>query len=198
MTIDDPLTDLLPDFVQEATVGPAPWDPNDIMAYFNFWELYDLKPGDVVSLSDGLIDRTYTVEDLAVTSVDMEVDTISGTAEVGAVVHVWPHAFPEYELQPTTGEDGTWQADFAAVGLDLLEGMCGRAEIRDEMGNSTAVDWCTPPPPPIPFIWADPNADYINGWNWPEGNTVTANLYDSDDTHVFSAEQVAGPDSGVG
>jgi hypothetical protein len=30
------------------------------------------------------------------------------------------------------------------VSFDLVSGMCGRAEVRDKVGNRTAVDWCAP------------------------------------------------------
>jgi hypothetical protein len=39
---------------------------------------------------------------------------------------------------------GKWLADFDAVGFDLVSGMCGRAEVRDAIGNRTAAEWCIP------------------------------------------------------
>jgi len=172
LAINDP-----PDFTQAATVGPAPWDPNDIMAYFEFAGLYDLKPGDVVTLSGSGMERHHTVRNLAVTEVNAATDTVAGLADEGALVHAWVHGFGELELQPTVGEDGTWLADFASLGLDLQEGMCGRAEIRDDLGNATAVDWCVPPPPRILVQISD---DWFEGQNFSPNSQQTYEIYESD------------------
>ena len=49
-----------------------------------------------------------------------------------------------------------------------------------------------------PYIWADPSAEYINGWDWGVGDSITIKLYDQSDHLLFSGEQVARSDSGVG
>jgi hypothetical protein len=136
LSINDP-----PDYTQTVTVGPAPWDPNDIMAFFDFGALYNLKPGDVVRLSGSGIDRVHTVQYLTITGVDAEANTVSGAADPGALVHAWIHGIDGSDMEMIV-DGGTWLADFDEVGYDLQAGMCGRAEIRDEAGNSTAVDWC--------------------------------------------------------
>jgi hypothetical protein len=156
LTINDPS-----DFDQTVTVGPAPWDPNDIMAFFDFGGSYDLKPGDVVTLSGSGMERTYTVQNLGVTEVDIRDDFVAGTADVGATVHVGVHGYGGSEMILTV-EDGTWMARFWDVGFDLVEGMCGRSEIRDDVGNATAVDWCYP----VPHFTVFPEWDYIEGWEW--------------------------------
>jgi hypothetical protein len=112
--------------------------------FFNgsFGEGCDLAIGDAVTFADGTTTRTHTVRNLAVTTVDAEANTVAGTADDGAVVYAWVHEFG-YDMQITV-EGGTWLADFGSLGFDLLEGMCGRSEIRDGDGNATAVDWCVP------------------------------------------------------
>ncbi len=136
-----------PDFMQTATVGPAPWDANDIMAFFDFGGLYDLKPGDVITLSGSGMQLTYTVLNLSVTNVDVAADTVSGTADPATSLSVSPFEFADQALQVTADGDGNWLANFAEAGIDLVEGMCGRAEMYDEStDNSTAVDWCIPTP----------------------------------------------------
>ena len=64
--------------------------------------------------------------------------------------------------------DGTWSADFGAAGLDLVENMGGRAEIRDGEGNATAVDWWLPNPRFVVF----PEWEWYDGLDWPDGATV--------------------------
>jgi len=139
LTIHDP-----PDFEQIVTVVPSSWDPNDILAHFSFNGQYDLKPGDVVTLSGSGLERTYTVRNLTVTNVDPVGDTVSGKADPGTEVMVDPFHFGDLPLHVTAGQDGNWLANFAEAGIDLVEGMCGRSEMFDELSNSTAVDWCIP------------------------------------------------------
>jgi hypothetical protein len=129
-------------FVQTVTVGPTSWDPNVYTAYFDFKELYDLKPGDVVTLSGSGMELTYTVQNLTVTAVDEIEDTVSGTADANAEIVIFPHATWQ-QLWVTADENGNWRVDFTGT-FDLVPGECGRAEIRDGLDNSTAVDWCIP------------------------------------------------------
>ena len=98
--------------------------------------------GDLVAFSDGITDRTHTVRNLAITTVDEVADTVSGTADPGAVLHAWIHDVDGSDME-LTAEDGTWLADFSAFGLE--EGTCGRVEIRDEQMNATAFEWCVVP-----------------------------------------------------
>ncbi|MCL4560117.1 MAG: hypothetical protein M1281_05840 [Chloroflexi bacterium] len=172
------------DFTQMATVGPAPWgDLNDIMAYFDFGADHDLVPGDEVTLSGSGRELTYTIQAIAVTSVDMAEDTVSGTASEGAEVYAWVHGFGQPELVvPVT--DGAWTADFGDAGIDLIEDMCGRAEIRDGLGSSTAVDWC------IPRL----NLRVNYGDDWVEsffeaGHVVQLTVTESDGSTVKAAAQ---------
>jgi hypothetical protein len=150
------------DFVPPATVGPAPWgDPNDIMAYFELMG-YNLVPGDVITLSGSGLEQTYTVRNLSVTSVDAEANTVTGTAD--EELYVWVFGFDGTELH-VTPQDSTWLADFGTIPFDLMDGMCGRAEIGDEFGNATAVDWCIPNPRFT--VW--PESDRMDGGEWPDG-----------------------------
>jgi hypothetical protein len=158
-------------FIQSVVVAPAPWDANDIRAYFSFGDLHDLQAGDSVVAAGSGAERSYTVLPLSLSEVSEQLNRVSGTAENGAVVHAWVHGFGETEMLLTV-EDGTWLADFGAHGFDLLEGMCGRAEIRDELGNTTTVDWCIPNPRFTIF----PDWNYIQGWEWPYGATVSATV----------------------
>jgi hypothetical protein len=61
-----------------------------------FGDDYDLQVGDVVTLTDEFgTSTTHTVQNLSVTEVNAEADTVSGTADIGAVVQVWPHGFDQ-------------------------------------------------------------------------------------------------------
>jgi hypothetical protein len=180
LTINDP-----PVFTQTATVGPSSWDPNDIFALFDFNGQYDLKPGDVVTLSGSGIELSYTVLNLSVTNVDAAADTVSGTADSGASLSAAPFGFSDRSLLVTASEDGSWLADFAEVGIDLLVGMCGRSQMFDSVtDNNTAVDWCIPNPTFVAYI---PGA--IEGYEWPMGSTISININDGEYTAQGIPEQ---------
>ncbi len=172
LEIDDPSTPESPDHVQDAQVVPLPWNLNDIWVRFDFAGVYDVKPGDVVTLSEGTISRTYTVENLAITGVHEVEDTVSGTAEEGETVYVWPHATGQ-QIEATASSEGAWEVDFTGI-FDLVPGACGRSEVRDATGNSTAVDWCIP----NPHFSAFPEWESIEGWDWPLGATIHLTIDD--------------------
>ncbi len=193
LTIEDPVTPKSPDYAGDEPVVPTPWDPNQLWVNFNFANAYDMKPGDIVTLDDGETPRTHTVRNLAITAVDAEEDTVAGTADEGAVVYVWPHATGQ-QLQVIVDATRTWQVDFTDV-FDLVPGEAGRSEVRDEQGNSTAVDWSIL----NPHIWADPICECVNGWEWNAGDTITIQVFDQDGNEftLQNSSQVYAPDAGV-
>ena len=79
---------------------------------FSFAGTYDMKPGDVVTLTDGATERVHVVRNLSVTTIDVEADTVAGAADAGAVVNVWPHETGQ-QVAVTAADDGTWLANFA-------------------------------------------------------------------------------------
>ena len=148
LSIDDPGTPATPDYQQDALVVPQPWDPDTAWATFDFGGQYDLKAGDVVTLSaDGLSSLTHTVRKLAIADTDESANTVSGTADAGTPVRTWLLDLGwEPGVEVIAGEDGAWLADLDSVGVDLLAGMCVRSAFWDAAGNDTAVDRCVPDP----------------------------------------------------
>ncbi len=111
--------------------------------FFNggFSSTCHVEIGDTITFTDGTTTRTHEVRNLAITNIDVKKDTISGRADAGATVYIWPHDGWFEPLQVIADKSGKWQVDFSDAGYDILQGASGRAEIRDEMGNATAVDW---------------------------------------------------------
>ena len=66
---------------------------------------------------------------------DVEADTVAGTAEVGAVVRL---PTPGEALFVTADATGAWYADFHEVGFDLAPGTTVIAEVYDEDGDLTS------------------------------------------------------------
>jgi hypothetical protein len=183
-------------FAMLATVQPAPWDENDIMAHFQ--GQFDLKSGDMVTLSGSGIDLTYTVLNLSVTNVDVVADIVSGTADPGASLSVGPFGFSDQALQVTADGNGNWLAKFVEADIDLVEGMCGRAQMYNSVtDNNTAVDWCIPGPHPTSLIFAHPAYELIEGSNWLPGTEVTLHVDNpaNGEGTDYSDTQIVGDDN---
>jgi len=147
LEIDDPATEISPDFQKDASIGPTPWDPSgNLWALFGLNGDYDVKAGDYVTLTYGEMFLEHTVRALSVTDVNASTERISGKAEGDETVYVWPHGAWFEPLQAIAHTvTGTWQVDFTAVPFDLIPGIRGRSEVRDMNNNSTAVDWYVHP-----------------------------------------------------
>ena len=172
MTIDDPATELNPDFAQDGTVILAPWGSGQRWLSIDFNGAYDVKPGDIVTLTDEVTPRMHTVRSLAVTTVNPATNTIAGTAGTGEAVNVWPHETGQ-QLTATPDATGAWRVDFTGV-FDLVIGTAGRSEIRDQAGNATAVDWHVP----NPHFTVFPEWDTLELWEWPIGAEVVLSIED--------------------
>ncbi len=103
------------------------------------------------------------MRNLAITAVDEMANTVSGTADPSAEVYVWQHE-PGEQPRFDADENGDWFADLNGY-YDIRPGMGGRAEIRDEFGNGTAVDWYIPDPHFTVF----PEWEWFDGYEWPDG-----------------------------
>ncbi|MEO8357706.1 MAG: ABC transporter substrate-binding protein, partial [Chloroflexota bacterium] len=175
LAVDDPATSANPDYEQDGVIAVTTWGDPRTYIRFEFSGEYDLKIGDSVTVTDGKTSQTHVVQYLTLTEINAETEIVAGTTDPGRVVYVWPHGNGEYELHPIADGSGNWQADFKTVGYDVQSGTDGgRSEVRDEYGNSTAVDWNVP----NPSFGARPKDDVIEGWQWPVGATVTVEIDD--------------------
>jgi regulation of enolase protein 1 (concanavalin A-like superfamily) len=174
LAIDDLTTAASPDFERDGIMGAAPRE-EDSRTYvrIDFTGEYDLKVGDLVTVTDGATGRTHVVRNLSVMGVDAASDTVAGMADPGAPVDVWPHGFtPAALVQMNSGDDGAWLADFDGL-FDLVAGTSGRSWILDEVGNATAVDWTAL----APSVWRDEfNGSLGEGWHWVNENPAMWNL----------------------
>jgi CSLREA domain-containing protein len=146
---------------------------SDGFFFVNYPEDCNIEVGETVIFSDGDTTRSYSVQELAVTEVNGDADTVAGTAEEDAVVYTRVHGVDNSEI-PFTADDGTWLADFGSKEIDLVGGTCGRSEIRDEYGNATGVDWCVPNTRFTVF----PEWREIEGYEWPDGENVSISVED--------------------
>lgn len=145
--VDDPSTPLNPDYLGSAVVGPASWDPNR-----PFFEMvatgYDLKPGDLVTVTDGMQTKTTVVAEIT-TNFDVLSDIVSGTTTPDVEVQVISDDGPErYTLADSSGN---WTVDFSIEQdgnpvLNLVYGSAGVVAAIDEDGDRTYIGWEIPIP----------------------------------------------------
>lgn len=171
MTIDDPATETSPDYWQDEPMVLTPWDPESgaTWVWFEFPDKYDMKPGDIVTLSlldDGTIERTHEVQNLAITEINLDKNQVFGTANNGQVVTLWSWEDPEGR-RIETGGSADWGVDFDDIGFPLEPGYHVRAEVWVG-GNDTAVDWEVR----NPHFTVFPEWEWFDGLDWPDGANV--------------------------
>jgi hypothetical protein len=142
------------------------WDLGTTFVEFDLSSM-DLQAGHYIAMTDGVTTKQHQVTDLQVTSVDPDLDTVYGTAAPGSDVWAWPHDCWDCGVSVAANGSGDWVADFSGS-FDLVPGTAGAAAQFDSDEDQTYMFWSVP----NPHIDAQPGWDGINGWEWPEGETV--------------------------
>ncbi|MCK5646700.1 MAG: tetratricopeptide repeat protein, partial [Anaerolineales bacterium] len=173
MTIDDPSNGPGVDYSETKTVGQAHWDPADTQVDFQLDGVFDVQPGHVVTLTDGVTTRTHTVLNIEVTSVDPELDTITGSSEPGSEVSVRVYDECCVEILVTSDDSGNWMADFSEL-FDLVRTTGGVADFLNTEWITTGYEWVVP----NPFFIVSLNTDWAAGEQWPLGAEVTMTIDD--------------------
>ena len=111
--IDDPSTPVNPDATLTKTVHQSVDNPDLTWISFDFNGLYQLKSGDIVTVTDNTITKTHNVSSLIATNLDTEHDVISGTSEPNRVIFVnTPPGYNFVSRHVTSDGNGNWSADF--------------------------------------------------------------------------------------
>jgi phage pi2 protein 07 len=149
---------------------------------FDLWNLFDLKRGQVVTVSDGTTTKTHTVTNLYVDGVNIAADTVFGRAAAGTDVQVWVHG--DGEVLATADGSGNWTADFSAQ-TDLTAWSDGGSQQEDADGDSTGVWWSNP------RFQVAPDDDWVGSdTRWTEGATISLTIEDGGAV-VYSDSQTA-------
>ncbi len=167
--------------------GPEPWE---VGWSFALEDVFEILPGHYVSVYDGVeVDKTLLVEDLEITGIDEDADTITGIAPAMARI-LLNAGNDEYQVYRTVeaDENGDWFVDFSVPGdaegeqdvFDITVNTGGSAEVPDEDGDSTHRGWYVEAPPQ-PNFFVRPNGDEIWGSEWFGGPEVTVTIDDDDD-----------------
>ncbi len=137
------------DYTEKTTMQPSSWDPYTIVANFDLNGNFTFYPGDVITMTDGSIPMTYTVQVVTLTNIDTQADTASGTGTPGDQLLIcvsWIDfcAFRRYVIVDSSGD---WVVDFSQPGpdgqetIDILPGYNVRVIDQDEYGNHTCEFW---------------------------------------------------------
>lgn len=138
LTIDDPNTPKNPDL----KIKKSGADRFMGSVWFNLAG-YDLKAGDIVTVSDGVFSNTLTVSNLTITIVDVASGVVYGTADPWVTVRLPVPC----ELYETADEYGNWDADFGSIGCNLQPGTTMIAEQFDIDGDQTSFEYWVPEAP---------------------------------------------------
>lgn len=135
LTVDDPSTSKTPDIRMRKSGA-------DIYAGTVWFDLagYDLKPGDIVTMTDGLVTKTLTLSNVAITSVDVGLNRVLGTADPG----VWVRLPVLTEMFTQADQYGNWVGDYSGTGYQLQPDMMMLAEHFDSDGDLTMFEYRIP------------------------------------------------------
>lgn len=183
ISIDDPGTSLNPDFQGSAIAEEDPYVPTRLGLYFG--GQYDLKPGDVVTASDGITTKVTSATSLRILGVNYEEDTVWGTGEPGVSFHVGFDGLANKYID--ANEDGSWLVDFSDI-FDAQYENNAWASQGDGDGDSTTSDYHFPN---LHVTW---NKDQLGGYGWLPGSTVQVAIYSvpGDAQPLISFSAVAG------
>jgi len=165
----------------EATSAFPEWDPWNTFFSVNFPEDCDIGVGDFITLNYGSRSLTHQIQELAITDVNLDSNTVAGTATFDPeqyFLHTWVNGIDGAYME-LPAQSGNWLADFGSLGFDLQPGMSGRVELVDQASNATAVEWYIS----NPRLSVRANVDQVEGWEWNVGETVTLTI-DNPDTPI--------------
>jgi len=107
---------------------------------------FDIRPGDVVTVTQGATTETHTVTDLWIDGSDETMDMVLGSAEWNATIRSWIEPTSR-EVITQADENGDWIIDFAQTNMgpyDLKAGdLLGFAE-KDGTNNWTVIHRAVP------------------------------------------------------
>ena len=127
----------------------------------------DLVAGMQLTVSQGTVTKTLTLEPLTVTAISPDTDTVAGTASAGSqlevdVVNVASSSSPKKLV--TAAADGTWSLNFAPY--DITYTATVSAKLRDSDGDATYVYR------QAPVLNASLNNDSIGAFGFTPGSNV--------------------------
>ena len=171
--------DWTPDATVTLTIGTNQWTEQSDYDGFVYFPLdpFDLQAGQHIHMTDGEYEIDYMIKNLAVTDINPDLDTVSGTADPDTTVNVLTLVYiPNtvylngVEVIALTDANGDWDAVFPET--DITTASNGQASIVDDNNNSTTVNWYIP----NPGLSVDPQYNQVWGYSWPQNTEITLEI----------------------
>lgn len=172
ITIEDSTTEQSPD----ATTAIEADDGGNFCIDLQQGGFGDITSDCFVTVSDGLNTKTLDVTQLTITDVDVEQNSISGTAEPSSVLNLvindgyWgPEVIADAE--------GNWVRDYddiTEVEIHLQPGDQGSASQDDVDGDQTRAEWRVPKP----RVEVSAVGNWLEGHDWDPGVPVLVTVED--------------------
>ncbi len=120
-------------------------NPGDIFSTFAQFSGLTLHSGDVIAITDGTTPKSYTITNLQVTGFNVDTDTITGLASLGATVQLCANISGTCIPLSVVADAGTgaWTANYTGL-FDLKAGSTGTAYEENTVGDQTWVNWAVP------------------------------------------------------
>jgi hypothetical protein len=148
--INDPATPASPDYTNTTTAIANPGDASQTWFNLDFNGQYNLKPGDVVTVTDGTTTKVHTVTSLQITEVNPLTDVISGTTAPNSYVDLQTCGVGGCTYRTELADsNGDWAANFGVVGdqpweqtiFDILPDTIGDSRQWDNDIDATMIQW---------------------------------------------------------
>lgn len=174
LSIDDPATGPGEDYSTILNIGPLIWDPNQLVAMFELDGIFNVLPGQVITVSGNGQSRSMTVANIWGVNIDLQADTVSGyvTAGLPASIGVGIDSVNTGGLSADT--NGYWLVDIGDLGGDIKPGSTGYVQVDTPDGSTT---W-TSIHIPNPTFSVRLTDDEVHGYQWPLGASVTLTIDD--------------------
>jgi hypothetical protein len=185
LTIDDPTNGIGTDVALEGIADQTGGRCTGWCVEFKMPDGFQLAGGQVITLDDGTTNISYTVSNLKLVHIDIQNDTISGTADPFSTVDLvmW---FRDSQRRVTANTNGNWIADFSVPGTDPFDRgtcdfsadpLCAGMASQYDGNNRVRIDWNLPPAP-NPFIIVQPNEDRVFALGWSMGTVLQVEIDD--------------------
>ena len=174
-------------------VGGAPWNDQVPWISFDLSEDVDIQPGHWVIMFTGDIFKIHQVQELAITDINPEADTVSGSAVSGAEIMLRVDWDPGTDIF-VMAEDGSWFVDYTGL-VDLQPGSLVIAGIYDDDGDGTLTEQSLPGPSPLPAFTVQPDHGWVCTGGWQDNETVTLTIAEDEDLNgviVDNTQQIDG------
>ena len=181
LTIDDLATPGL-DYSAQAMSQIDPNQPEDTFVSFKLGVAFQIRPGHIVTMSDGIVKNSHVVTSLTLDGADLIGDRLWGTADPGSIVELVHQSQRDIIRNEMADAAGNWEADFSEPGDDLpLEERTHDFALgtifmvmQSNGGGHTQIDWQMP----TPQIQVSKNDNLIIGSLWPLELPITITIDD--------------------